>query len=438
MNVLLIDVYSCYLDFALRCQESGHSVRWFQSKTKEGFRSPVGDGMVQCVPHWEPHMKWADIILVADNVRYLRQLEKYRREGYPIWGPSVETASWELDRVKGQELFCKAGIPVMESIPFRSVREAQAFLHDNPGRYVSKPNADDNKALSYVSKSARDLMFMLEYWGKNSSVKTEFILQKFVPGVEVAVGGWFGREGFVGGFLENFEHKKLMNDDVGVNTGEMGTVMKYAQDSELARRLLCPLEGELFRQGYTGYVDVSAIVSERGIPFPLEFTCRPGWPLFQIQQSLHTGDPVQWMKDALEGVDSTTFSDDVATGVVMAIPDFPYSRMTKKEVSGYPIYGWENIKPRNWHPVEAKCGDIWVEEKGTLHKEEGLVTAGDYVCVVSGNAKDVWGSREAAYKNLKRIELPNSPMYRTDIGCRLESALPKLQSYGFCTSWRWE
>jgi phosphoribosylamine--glycine ligase len=325
----------------------------------------------------------------------------------------------------------------MDSMPFKNINEARKFLMANPGRYVSKPNADDNKALSYVSKSARDLMFMFDYWQKNSTVGTDFILQEFTPGIEVAVGSWVGKNGFVGKWLENFEHKKLMNDEVGVNTGEMGTVLKYVDNSALADMLLRPLEPELIRQGYTGYIDVSVMVSRSGDPLPLEFTCRPGWPLQQILQCLHKGDPIQWMIDAIHGEDTVKVSDEIACGVVMTIPDFPYSRMTKKEVSGYPVYGWDKIPTRHFHPAEMKMGEVWQQENEKLFKEPGFVTAGDYVCVITGTGDKVSEAHTDAYKNLKKIELPNSPMYRTDIGLRLKDQLAELRSYGFCTDWRY-
>jgi phosphoribosylamine---glycine ligase len=437
MKILLIDVYSSYLDFAMLCVNAGHEVRWFQSKTREGLRSKVGDGIIKKVGDWESSMRWADIVLLADNVKYIHALESWRRKGYPIWGPSVETADWELNRETGQNVLKNVGVKIMESIPFKSVNEAKAFLMANPKRYVSKPNADDNKALSYVSKSARDLMFMLEYWQKNSKVKGDFIFQEFTPGIEVAVGGWVGLNGFVGKFLENFEHKKLMNDDVGVNTGEMGTVLKYVEKSALADQLLRPLEAELIRKGYTGYIDVSVMVSKSGDPLPLEFTCRPGWPLQQILQCLHVGDPVEWMVDALQGRDTMRVRDEVAAGVVMTIPDFPYSTMTKKEVSGYPVYGWEKIPMRHFHPAEMMMGEVWQKRGDSLVKEPGLVTAGDYVCVITGSGDTVCEAKEEAYKNLDRIELPNSPMYRTDIGCRLEKQLPILQEHGYCEEWKY-
>ena len=62
-----------------------------------------------------------------------------------------------------------------------------------------------------------------------------------------------------------------------------------------------------------------------------------------------------------------------------------------------------------------------------------FVTAGDYICTVSGTGKTVKESIDRAYKTIKdKIEIPNSIMYRTDIGKKLEKTLPKLQKMGYC------
>ena len=434
MNVLLIDVCGLFLDLALRAQAAGHSVRWFIAPIEGGGRSLIGNGLVPKVSAWEPSMNWADIVITSDNLKYIHALESWRRKGYPIWGPNVATTEWELNRECGQKVLAAASIPVMESTTFTSLRDAEAFVRKNPGRWVSKPNGDADKALSYVSKDADDMLFMLDYWRKQRTMKDSFILQGFVPGIEVAVGGWFGREGFSKYWLENFEHKKLMNEEIGPNTGEMGTVLKYTECSEMAERLLKPLEGELYRQGYTGYIDVAVIVSKQGECLPLEFTTRPGHPLSQIQNSLHKGDPIQWMLDALDGKDTLEVYDDVATGVVIAIKDFPQVKMPPEEVSGFPLYHWETVPPRNFHPIEAMAGKYPQGLKTT----EGLVSAGNYVCVVSGNGKTVAKSRDRAYANLDKLNVMGNPMWRTDIGCRVECHLEKLQAHGLCLDWSWE
>jgi len=433
MKVLIVDREGYMLNFALRCREAGHEVRWGVGPLKTGDRNEIGDGFgLDKRRDWQGSMRWADLIVLPDNASYMAELEVFQRRGYPIFGPNCEVTEWETIRQRGQDVLDAVGVKLIPCHKFRRPAEAMAFLRSNPNRYVSKPDHDGgNKSLSYVGKSAKDLMYMLSYWEKNSSIKSDFVLQEFCPGIEVAVGGWFGRGGFSSWFLENFEHKKLMNGDIGVNTGEMGTVMQYRQDSRLAEYLLRPLEGMLYRARYTGYIDVSVIVGEDGVPYPLEFTTRPGWPLFQIQQSLHP-DPCGWMFDLLEGRDTFSPSEKVAVGVILAIPDFPYSRLTKKVTSGYPLYGWDKIPPNNLHIDEVKMGEAPGDD---LEVEPIPVTAGDKVCTISGNARTVKGAQKAAYKHVKLLELPNSPMYRTDIGDRLKKQIPKLQSYGWCEGW---
>lgn len=439
MKILCIDATASFLDFAMRCEALGHEVRVFMGPCKDGSRYPVGDGLLTKVPEWQGSMRWADLIITSDNVKYLKEMESYRRAGYPIFGPNMEVTDWELERGTGQDIFEDHGIKCLPSTIFKTYDEAIDFLNKNPEcRYVSKPTGDADKALSYVSKSSQDMMFMLSYWKKKTTKKVPFLFQEFTPGIEMAVGGWVGRDGFLSHFLENFEFKKLMNDEVGVNTGEMGTAMKYvtAEESLLARTVLLPLEAALIRSGYTGYIDVAVIIDKKGNPWPLEFTSRPGWPLFQIQQALHP-DPCQWMLDALNGKDTFKPFDDIAIGVVVTMPDFPYSHMTRKEVTGFPVWGITTKNRFNVHPCEMMLGEAPVLENGKIRTKQMMVTAGDYVLVVTGTEPTISEAKDSAYDVLRQLEIPNSPIYRTDIGCRLEKQIPELQSLGYATSWEW-
>lgn len=439
MKILCIDATASFLDFAMRCEAMGHEVRVFMGPCKDGSRYPVGDGLLTKVPEWQGSMRWADLIITSDNVKYLKEMESYRRAGYPIFGPNMEVTDWELERGTGQDIFEDHGIKCLPSTIFKTYDEAIEFLNKNPeGRYVSKPTGDADKALSYVSKSSQDMMFMLNHWKRKQISKVPFLFQEFRPGIEMAVGGWVGRDGFLSHFLENFEFKKLMNDEVGVNTGEMGTAMKYvtAEESLLARTVLLPLEAALIRSGYTGYIDVAVIIDKKGNPWPLEFTSRPGWPLFQIQQALHS-DPCQWMLDALNGKDTFKPFDDIAIGVVVTMPDFPYSHMTRKEVTGFPVWGITTKNRFNVHPCEMMLGEAPVLENGKIKTKQMMVTAGDYVLVVTGTEPTISEAKDSAYDVLRQLEIPNSPIYRTDIGCRLEKQIPELQSLGYATSWEW-
>jgi phosphoribosylamine--glycine ligase len=433
MKILIIDEEGLSLDFTLRCQAFGHVVRVFISKNK-GERPAVGDGLITRVPDWESHMNWADLIFCTNNGKYFHALEEFRDKGFPIVGPSLDTRRWEQDRCFGAEIMEKAGIKTIPSTKFKNYDEAIAYVIKNNKRYVSKPVGDGDKELSYVSKSPADLIFMLQKWKKCNAYKGEFILQEFHAGIEMAVGGWFGPGGFNKEFCENWEFKKLMNGDLGVATGEQGTVVRYTEDSLLADKVLKPLEGFLHGLAFTGYLDVNCIIDKQGFPWPLEFTVRPGWPLFQIQQALHKGDPAQWLLDLLDGKDTLKVRKDVAVGVVISIPPYPYDDAQDKVTHGYPLYGITEEDTLDCiHLSFVKKGKAPMMVDGEVKlNQDCLVTAGSYVCTISGRGATISDAKCKVYDIVKKkVNLPNSPMYRTDIGHRLEDQIDDLHLNGY-------
>jgi phosphoribosylamine--glycine ligase len=438
MKILLIDAMAAFLDFALRAESQGHEVRLWMANDKTGQPYSVGDGLVEKVADWRSSMNWADLIVLSDNARYMSDLEPYRKQGYPIFGPGKEGASWELERGAGQKVLEAAGIACIPSHIFSSYTKAMEFIIGTGKRYVSKPTGDADKALSYVSKCPADMLFMLDYWDRTQRRKVPFLLQEFIPGIEMAVGGWVGRDGFLGMFLENFEFKKLMPGDVGVNTGEMGTLMKYCrlEDSKLAQEMLLPLEAQLIRQGYTGYIDVAVIIDKKGRPWPLEFTTRPGWPLMQIQQILHP-DVAGWMLDAVNGSDTFKPSEQIAAGFVVAHADFPFCKLSRELVSDFPVWGITDSNRYFIHPSEMKLGMAPDFSSGKLKHVPALVSAGQYLLTVSGRGWCIKDAIDSAFSRVKQLDVPNSPVYRIDIGERLEKQLPELQGLGYATSWEW-
>lgn len=434
MKILVIDFQGASLDWTMRCIADGHKVKWYVPSDPKTDRltGDIGKGIVERVNSPHEWYRWADLIFITHNTKLLIAADNWKKQGFNIVGPTPESAQWEINRTLGQNLMKKVGIAVPPFKEFTDYDTAIAHVRKTMERYVSKPSGCDDKSLSYCSKSPADMIFMLERWKKLNKIKTPFILQKFIGGTEMAVGGWYGPGGFNRGWCENWEFKKLMNDDMGVATGEQGTVVRYVAKSKLADMVLKPMEEVLEKEGYVGYIDVNCIIDDEGNPWPLEFTTRPGWPTFNIQQALHKGDHAQWLLDLAEGKDARNVElDTIAVGVVLSIPDYPYSHLTRKEVSGIPVYG---ITDSNWdsvHPLEMMMGEAPVEKNGVIAPEKMLVTAGDYILVGSGTGKTVTEAKRSAYRVLKSLSIPNSPMYRTDIGNRLKKQLPELQRNGF-------
>ncbi len=436
MRILTIDTNKAEVDFYLRCIEAGHKVKSFIKQDE--ISKNIGRGILDIVSDWREHVEWADLIYLADNSKFLPQMDMLRAQGKLIIGATEKSAKWEQDRMTGQDMFEKCGIDTIPSESFDSYDKAIEYVKKTGGRLVSKPCGEAAKELSYVSKSPEDMVFMLEKWKKTEG-KCDIIIQGFIPGIEMAVGGWFGPHGFSKGWLENFEFKKLMNDDIGVNTGEMGTCIQYVKESLLADEVLKPVEKELLKTGHTGYVDVAVIIDKDGKPWPLEFTMRPGYPTFNIQQDLHEGDCADWLLCLAEGQDDDhIIYDTVATGVVMAIPDFPYNNLKGLDVIGIPIYGLEQPLDKCYHPCEVMAGEAPHMVEGKIKTEECLVTAGQYVIVVTGTGETVKESAECAYEHLEKICIPGGAMYRSDIGRRLKKQISKLQKFGYAKGWKYE
>lgn len=434
MKILVIDPGGFALDWCLRCQADGHKVRWFIDSSERN--KMIGKGLIERVPDWREWVRWADLIMTADNTKHVHALDGLRRTfpEVPIVGATLETADWELDRNKGMAMFKRHGIATPAYREFSDYDRAIAYVKKEGRAFVSKPCGDEpDKSLSYVAKSPADLIYMLERWKKAQRHKGNFILQEKVDGIEMAVGGWFGPGGFNQGWHENWEQKKLMVGDLGVATGEMGTTIRVVRKSKLADMVLAPLAEDLERAGYVGYVDVNCIIGEDGTPWPLEFTMRPGWPTFNIQQALHQGDHAEWLVDLARGQDARNWKlNEIALGVCLAIPDFPYSHITRKEVWGVPIYGIPcGSTLGNIHPCELMQGEAPHDINGKVVTMPCMVSAGDYLLVATGTGESVREARRHAYQTMDKIKVPNSPMYRTDIGLRLRTQLADLQKMGF-------
>ena len=222
-----------------------------------------------------------------------------------------------------------------------------------------------------------------------------------------------------------------MADDLGVNTGEMGTLSRIVTKSKLAEQVLLPIGPQLEKIGYCGYIDNNCIIDKDG-PWPMEWTMRDGWPTrHNVMAHVKNEDPIQWMLDLLNGEDTMEcIENEICVSVVVALPDFPYSKITNKELCGMPVRGAEDLK--HVHLCEVMVGEAPTMVGDKVVDLPGLVTAGDYPCVITGTGTTISGARRDAYTAVKKIKIPNSPFYRPDIGAgRMKKQLPLLHKMGY-------
>lgn len=437
-KVVIIDQGEVGAALSLRAAQADHDVYWFIEE-KDANNQHTGKNLhknITKINNFIPYCRGADLVTCTENGKYLDKLEMLRKRGINVYAPSQAVADLEINREKGLKLFEQFDLPVPEYKAFNSLKEAEKHVWGNPERYVFKTMGDnDDKSLSYVSKSPEQMIQQLQFW-QNTGVnpKGKVILQQFIEGVEFAVARWVGKDGFIGPWEQSQEHKKFMNDEIGPNTGEMGTILKYSKESKLGEELLLPLEEELVKLGTFTSFDLNCIIDKKGNPWILEPTCRKGWPAFNIQLLLHEGDPIQWMIDACQGKDTLKTSYDFGIGVVLAIPDFPYCEKKPKEVSDLPIYGITEKNEKYIQPQSIKMGRFVDNEDGEIVERKGWVTSGTYVAVVTQQGKTIEDAREKVYKIIDDLSLSNM-MYRTDIGIKTMKNLEELNENGYAIDW---
>ena len=256
---------------ALKLLRDGHSVDWIIDEEKySGLLAGMLPPPLNSISH--P----ADYDLIVFDCACTGLIADGLREHTPVIGSSSFAEKLEKDRAFGIEFMEKCGIPVPPWQQFTDVADALRWIRETKKRTVFKPLGDqDDKATTYVSKSADDMARYLEILFKKMKVK-EFLLQEFIEGTEVSCEGYFNGTEFHAVNC-TIEEKKFMAGGIGPNTGCAGNlVWMPTRTNPLFERGLRRTEDALRGAGFVGPVDLNTIVTEGEI-FGLEWTPRFGY-----------------------------------------------------------------------------------------------------------------------------------------------------------------
>jgi phosphoribosylamine--glycine ligase len=252
--------------------------------------------------------------------------------------------------------------------------------------------------------------------------KASFILMDHVDGVEMGVGAYFNGQKFMGEACLDWEHKRFFPGNLGELTGEMGTVATFDRSRKFFERTLKRMAPLLSAGGYCGYINLNTIVNARGI-WPLEFTCRFGYPGFAVLSPLQD---TQW-GDLFAAMacrrGSLRMLPGFCVAIVLTTPPFPYDRTVVAEPVGLPVIfdGEFGAQDRD---------NLYYGEVGLLNRR--LVTSGKYgwTMVATAVSDSIETARAKAVQLADRIVVPNV-RYRRDIGCDLsERDLALVEDFG--------
>lgn len=432
MRVLGIGNYNELGSIYLRLIGEGHDVRVHISE--EGSHDVLG-GLVTLAPSWEAELPWIreagdDGLIVFEEVGRGELQDRLRREGYRVIGGSAIGDRLEEDRAFGQACLRDAGMTTAPISTFADFDAAIAFVAANTRRYVLKFDASyltsDANYVGMRDDGADVVAIMTRYRRQYRELDEDpppFMLMHHVQGVETGLGAFFDGTDFVGPINLDWEHKRFFPGDLGELTGEMGTVLTYRGGEKLFAATLARLAPVLRAGGHVGYVNLNTIINAEGV-WPLELTCRFGYPGFAILSALFRDGCGTILSRIARGAGGFETHDGFAVGVVLTVPPFPYHHGYDELGRGTPI---------------CLPADLTDEERLHLHFAEVGLEGGELVCVgqvgyvmvVTGRGATIADAQRAAYGLAGRIAIPNV-RYRNDIGDALAArGLSELAGLGW-------
>ena len=326
-----------------------------------------------------------------------------------VFGPLREAARLETSKDFAKRIMQRAGVPTAGSETFSERRPALDYLATAGGPYVVKADGLAGGKGVVVTPDLQEARAWVEdcFAGRFGTAGRTVVIEEHLEGDEISVFGLSdGRD--VIGLEPARDYKRLMDGDLGPNTGGMGSFSPVAGHDggwvrQVVDQMIKPVLACLTEDGtpYVGFIYAGLMLTDAG-PKVLEFNCRLGDPEAQAILPRLDSDLLGLIVACLEGGAPTTaavWSDLAAVNVVLAAKGYP-----EAPVSGDRIFG-----------VEAGRQDSLVFHAGTTVDDGRILTNGGRVLSVVGLGPDIEAARVAAYDRAAGIEFAGRN-YRTDIG----------------------
>jgi phosphoribosylamine--glycine ligase len=207
------------------------------------------------------------------------------------------------------------------------------------------------------------------------------------------------------------DHKRLLDEDEGPNTGGMGAyspapVVTAEVHARAMREVILPTIRGMEKDGitYTGFLYAGLMIDPQGRVKTLEFNCRMGDPETQpILMRLKSDFLEVLLAATAEGLDKLELDWDrrVALGVVMAAAGYPMNPRKGDVITGLP----------------KDSDEAMVFHAGTHEQVGHILTSGGRVLCVTALADSVKQAQQKAYQTASSVAFDGMQM-RKDIGYR--------------------
>ena len=273
-------------------------------------------------------------VVAPDDPLVLGCVDALNEKGIPCFGPKANAAIIEGSKVFSKNLMKKYNIPTAAYEVFEDMEAALNYLETAPIPTVIKA---DGLALGkgVIIAQTRDeaktaVRDMMEggIFGKSGS---RVVVEEFLTGPEVSVLAFTdGKD--VKPMVSSMDHKRIGDNDTGLNTGGMGTVAPnpyYTQAiaDECMETIFLPTIDAMNKEGRTfkGCLYFGLMLTPNG-PKVIEYNCRFGDPETQVVLPLLENDLLTIMMATTNGTLADTevkFADKHACCVILASAGYP-------------------------------------------------------------------------------------------------------------------
>ncbi len=341
-------------------------------------------------------------------------VDHFTERGLRVFGPTRAAAELEGSKVFAKSLFARYGIPTARFGAFDDPRKAREFVHALGGRAVVKADglAAGKGAVVCADFAAaqRAIGDMLErrIFGPAGD---RVVVEELLEGEELSYFALTdGQQICPLGAAQ--DHKRLLDDDRGPNTGGMGAyspppLLDAALEARILETIIRPTVGAMAAEGrpYRGVLYAGLMLTADG-PKVLEYNVRFGDPECQALVPRLAGDLLPLCRAVADGQGlpaTVPWRPEAAVCVVLASRGYPGESATGKAITGL--------------DAAAAVAGVTVFHAGTAHRDGGLVTAGGRVLGVTALGPDLAAAIAAAYAAVAAIHFDGAQV-RRDIGRR--------------------
>ena len=374
---------------------------------------PAGD--IQAVADFAAEHQ-IDLVVVGPELPLCQGVaDAVRAAGIPVFGPSKDAARLEGSKDFSKKFMVKYGIPTAAYASFTDKESALEYVrkeYDAGRGVVVKADglaAGKGVIVAACRKDAEDAVEEC-FGGAFGTAGSVVVIEELLIGEEASILALADGKTVIP-LVSSQDHKRLLDDDKGPNTGGMGAyspapvvtdaLMKEIDEKVLQRILKGDREEKL---DYRGIIYAGIMVTKDG-PKVLEFNVRFGDPETEaILPRLESSLADVLMKTAQGRVSEINmkWSEKPSVCVVMASEGYPGTLR-----KGFEITGIEDAE---------KDGAI-VFHAGTSVRDGKIVNSGGRVLVVTADGEQVTDAIAKAYEAVAKIHW-TGVQYRHDIAKR--------------------